>query len=156
MQASPFYTIREACLYYKRGLFALQKGLVCIVKGAYLLRKCGFTRLFLLHTFAQSGILRTLSGVYGCTPKTHKKRTGDFLMDFSRVLSGRKMQISCHTRGRAFETLLPNYGSSIKSTFDTPSVTRYLHVHAAQNSRKIHRKISSAIFVSFGRAAVNA
>ena len=50
----------------------------------------------LLHTFTQSCIFRTLSSVYDCTPKTHKKTPGDFLMDFSLVLSGRRMQISYH------------------------------------------------------------
>ena len=97
-QVRYFYCANKPLLHYKSGLLIMQKGLACIAKGAYLLRKCGFKRLFLLHTFTRNCILRTLSVVYGCTPKTHKKRTIDFLMDFSRVLSGSKMQISYHKR----------------------------------------------------------
>ena len=78
MQASPFCSVSKSPSHGKRGVLILQKGLTCTVKGAYLLRKRSFTSLFLLHTFAHICILRTLSAVYGCTPKTHGKTHGRF------------------------------------------------------------------------------
>ena len=47
-----------------------------------------------LHTFAQIPTTHCNPHIYDRTLKTRKKPTTDFVFDFSRVMSGQKMQIS--------------------------------------------------------------
>ena len=86
MQASPSYGVKGACLHCKRGLLGEETRLCEAVFIAHFLRKAAYFAHCQEFTAAR--------------PKLAKNLPEDSLMDFSRVLSGRKMQISYHKRGQ--------------------------------------------------------
>ena len=124
MHVSPFCNISKPLSHCNRGLLMLQKGLDCTVKGAYLLRICGFARLFLLHTSAQIRVFSTLSVVYGCTPKTpektHFRFSGGFFASFERLKNanivsqvGAGLKFMPPFNGRHFQRAFSGYLSTL-------------------------------------------